>query len=256
MEDYNIPDYAKSRDILRFDYTEEVKLELDKPIGKDGRIVKFLYFISTGDRIWYRKFDKEKGRYSSEEYTNFITLHDRFMKGELDLVCPLNDIIYVFGKIAKICKEKGIEHVIKNGLVSYNRGGHFSCTKGKADGKKFPPSISGCAGGRRAHINVINDIGKESTFGFDLERICEVIQIKYKSTPLFHKAVYEVRLTLASANFSKFLNRYMKEHFQEHTHKFDEVFKEFLRKFNDEELERLMENEKVIFDDVSSILRL
>ena len=264
MEETHIPDFAKSKDILLFDYTKKDKLEFDEPIGKDGRLadgrpvdgrlIKFLYYISTGDRIWYKKFDKEKGCYSNGEYTNFSTLHDRLVNGELNLVCPLDNIIYVFGEIAKKCKEKGIEHAIKSGLVSYGKSGHFSCRKDKGNKKELLPSIVGCVGRCRACINMINDIGKESTFGFDIKRVCEVIQIKYKSSPpLFHKTVCEIRVSDVTMKFSTFLKNFMKEYFPKNINKFDEVLKEFFRKFNDEELERRMENKTMVSDDISSM---
>lgn len=252
-ETFRVPGYAKSKDLLRFDYTDDGKLELDESIGKrDVRVIKFLYYISKGNRIWYRKFDKEKGCYSEAERTNFSTLYDRFMKGELDLVHPLNDIIYVFGKIAKMCKERGIEYVIKSGRVSYKMAG-------KKGGKEFPPMIYGNLDRwHDAYINVIDGIGKESTFGFDIKRMCELIQITSKSSILkFHEVVYDVmRCSSVTCNFSLFLGKFMEVHFPKYTNKFDKVFKEFLRKFNDDELEQRMEekNESTLSDYISRIL--
>lgn len=233
MEEPRIPDFAKSRDILLFNYSKSDdsfldELYLNRPIGRDERLVKFLHYISTGNRIRYNRFDKEKGGYDGCEDTNFSTLYDRFMKGELDLVHPLNDIIYVFGKIAKMCNERGrgIEHVIKSGRVSYKMAE-------KKGGKEFPPMIYGKLDGRHdAYINVLVDGAHNSTFEFDLEFICDLIRIKYPPD--------KERRTPVTRKFSKFLKRYMQTKLPKKIKLFDGVFKCMLGTWDDDSLKLLM----------------
>ena len=226
MEETHIPDFAKSKDILLFNYIECDKpyldeLVLDRPIRRDERLVKFLYYISTGNRIRYNRFDKEKGCYDGYEDTNFSTLHDRLVKGELNLVCPLDNIVYVFGEIAKMCVEGGIEYAIKKGRVSYKKGG-----------EGFPPVIFGRVGRREAYINVLDEGISNSTFEFDLEEICGLIRIRYLPD--------RKRSTPVTRRFSELLKGYMKEMFPKKIKLFDDVFEHMLGQCYDDDLEYIM----------------